>query len=70
MFKINKYDISLNIAKNICSENDVKFVDYSESEDFIHKNNLFDDRTHLNSDGSELFTKILIKNHLNNILAE
>ena len=70
MFKRNKFDISLNIAKNICRENDVKFIDFSESEDFIYKNNLFKDRTHLNSDGADLFTKILIQNHLYNVWAE
>ena len=70
MFKRNKFDISLNIAKNICRENDVKFIDFSESEDFIYKNNLFKDRAHLNSDGADLFTKILIQNHLYNVWAE
>lgn len=70
MFKKSKFDISLNIAMNICKENDVKFVDLSESPVFINKNNLFKDRGHLNSDGANLFTKLLTQYHLNNILAD
>ena len=70
LFKKNKFDISLNIAMNICKENDVKFIDLSESPVFIHKNNLFIDRVHLNSDGANLFTKLLTKYHLNNILSD
>ena len=70
LFKKNKFDISLNIAMNICKENDVKFIDLSESPVFIHKNNLFTDRVHLNSDGANLFTKLLTKYHLNNILSD
>ena len=70
LFKKNKFDISLNIAKNICKENDVKFVNLSESPDFINKNNLFKDRVHLNSDGANLFTKLLMQYHLYNILAD
>jgi hypothetical protein len=57
LFKYFKHEDSLKIAKSICQEYGVEFIDFSEDSIFKSKNSFFSDRTHLSSKGANLFTE-------------
>lgn len=46
--------------REICASKDVRFIDFSNSEKYVHQNLWFRDGTHLNSRGADEFTKDLI----------
>lgn len=56
------YDDSakLNFIKNLCKENDIPFLDYSNNPKYIHNDSLFKDGSHLNEKGANEFTKDII----------
>ncbi len=69
---LNKVDFStnesLNMMKEIAKKEKVPLIDFFNSEQFIHKYELFHDPSHLNNDGSTLFTASIaefIKNQTN-----
>lgn len=47
--------------KELCSRNGVPFLDYSNSDVYVHNNECFVDGSHLNSNGADLFTEELIR---------
>ncbi len=57
----NEVDHSKNISfskiKEIIRAENVSFIDFINNPDFIHKNELFHDPSHLNDSGSKLFSK-------------
>lgn len=47
--------------KQICSSNDIPFINDSQLPEFVGKEELFYDEGHLNNKGAEIYTEILIK---------
>ncbi|OFX78034.1 MAG: hypothetical protein A2X12_07550 [Bacteroidetes bacterium GWE2_29_8] len=56
----NHSDYSLIIAKEIAKRNNIQFFDYSNDSTFLNKPQLFADISHLNEEGSKLFSNMLI----------
>ena len=60
--KYLQIDNSISSIKKIAMEQNIQFINYTNDTTFINHSNLFDDPSHLNAKGSELFTRILIGN--------
>lgn len=54
-------DYSIDICKGICEKYNVNFIDYSKDSDFLKNRNLFQDKSHLNSNGAKLLTTKVLK---------
>jgi hypothetical protein len=52
---------SIDTALAICKKNDVQLLDFSRDTTFLNNNKLFADRAHLNHEGAQLFTDMLLK---------
>lgn len=50
----------LNFIKDICKENNIPFLDYSNNPKYVHNDSLFKDGSHLNEKGANEFTKDII----------
>lgn len=48
-------------VRTLCSENDIRFIDYSNDSKYIHNDKWFSNGTHLNAMGAGEFTRDLIK---------
>lgn len=46
--------------ESICKEKGILFIDFANSEKYVHNNDYFVDATHLNSVGADMFTKDLV----------
>lgn len=46
--------------REICNKRDIKFIDFSNNEKYVHQNKWFKDGTHLNARGADEFTRDLI----------
>jgi len=53
--------IELEICRNVCYENEIQFISFSNSEFFLNKKELFQDVVHLNHSGANIFSETLIK---------
>lgn len=51
----------LDSVKQICVENDIKLLDYSNDPKYVHNDAFFRDGAHLNARGADEFTRDLIK---------
>lgn len=54
-------EIDYQPIREVCERRNVKFVDFSNNEKYIHQNKWFKDGTHLNAHGADEFTKDLLK---------
>ncbi len=52
---------TIELIENICTKEDVAFLNYLEDDQYVDNNMLFKDNLHLNIHGSEKFTRDLIK---------
>lgn len=65
--KYRQIDYSVSSIEKIAKKQNVEFIDFTNDSTFVNHPNLFDDPSHLNAKGSELFTRIVIGN-INNRL--
>ncbi|NJC24918.1 hypothetical protein [Neolewinella antarctica] len=54
-------DYSIELCGRICAKHQIPFIDFSRSDDFVSKGDLFHDESHLNAAGAELFTEKIIQ---------
>ena len=47
-------------VKELCEKRNVRFLDYSDNEKYVHQNEWFKDGLHLNARGADKFTRDLI----------
>lgn len=50
----------MSTIKEICTNNNIKLLDYSNSPSFVHVDRFFKDGTHLNAKGADEFSKCII----------
>ena len=51
----------LNLIKDICQENKIPFLDFSNNPKYVHNDSLFKDGSHLNDKGADEFSKDLVR---------
>ncbi len=56
---------SIDLCREICSDFDVPFLDYSKDDFYLNHKEMFKDKTHMNKDGATIFTKEIIKYLMN-----
>ncbi len=59
-------DTSMSIAKNIASQKNIVFFDFSKDQFFLNRSNLFDDTVHVNVTGSKIFSNKVIDSIIEN----
>lgn len=52
---------ALDTIKRICADNDLRFIDFSNDEKYVHNNLYFKDGCHLNARGADEFTRDFIR---------
>lgn len=60
-YYLYEQDESIDIAKAICAEFNVPFYDFSNNAEFLAHADYFEDETHLNKMGAEIFTNKVIQ---------
>lgn len=53
--------IKLKICRNVCYENEIQFISFSNNEFFLSNKEMFQDISHLNHSGATIFSEILVK---------
>jgi hypothetical protein len=56
---LNKEDLSVTIASQIAGQYQIPFWDFSKSEEFVGKAEIFDDKAHLNEKGAAIYSKLI-----------
>jgi len=59
-------DYTITTCKNICSENNVPFYDFTKNQDFLKKPEWYADVLHLNDSGAKVFSEVLADSLLAN----
>jgi hypothetical protein len=58
--EFGKVPRSVKIAEEICKQQGVRFIDYSQSSSFLQHKEYFSDIEHLNRTGSEVYSKMIL----------
>lgn len=61
VYYLYETNYSIDVCKRICEKYGVSFIDYSKDIDFINNKSLFQDKSHLNSNGAKLLTEKVLK---------
>ena len=54
-------DFSVSICREVCSQENVPFYDFSKDSVFLFKNNLFGDLIHVNQNGAILLSQLIVE---------
>lgn len=61
VYYLYKRDYSIDLCRNLCITYDIPFVDFSKDNEFLHHGEYFEDQTHLNTVGADIFTRKVLK---------